>query len=157
MLPDNFLPHQELTQRLDPKFVVQTFIIDTSLFLPCAPHALQPIRRPHPTGSPVLAQRSSPTYKQPGMPFDFAYAVRDDYSGNDYAHRDPAASTSPPGSYRVALFRDQGRIIALTRPVATTTVCQRHLRGKARYPALPLPAHAPPTPAQLPTPTPPTP
>merc|ERR1712002_674530 len=53
----------------------------------------------------------APTYKEPGMPFDFAYAVRDDYQGVDFAHDANSDGHVTSGSYRVALPDGRTQIV----------------------------------------------
>ena len=61
---------------------------------------------PRPDSAPQYGPPPSypaPSYKEPGMPFDFAYAVKDDYKGVDFAHDESSDGHVTSGSYRVAL------------------------------------------------------
>ncbi|XP_042855741.1 cuticle protein 19-like [Penaeus japonicus] len=55
-----------------------------------------------------------PAYKEPGMPFDFAYAVKDDYTGNDFAHDETSDGKVTSGSYRVLLPDGRTQIVTFT-------------------------------------------
>nr|XP_027237273.1 cuticle protein 18.6-like [Penaeus vannamei] len=64
--------------------------------------------------SPPVYHAPHPTYKQPGMPFDFSYAVKDPYSGNDYAHAQTSDGHVTSGSYSVALPDGRTEIVEFT-------------------------------------------
>ncbi|XP_047482586.1 cuticle protein 21-like [Penaeus chinensis] len=68
---------------------------------------------PRPDSPPVYGA-PPPTYKQPGMPFEFAYAVQDDYSGNNYAHQQTSDGHVTSGSYSVALPDGRTEIVEFT-------------------------------------------
>ncbi|XP_076065068.1 cuticle protein 7-like [Oratosquilla oratoria] len=89
-----------------------------------------------------------PTYNQPGMPFAFAYAVKDDYSGNDYAHDQASDGKVTSGSYRVAL--PDGRIETVTFDADDYSgyVAKVTYEGEATHPA-PAPYHPPPPPTPV--------
>lgn len=44
-----------------------------------------------------------PAYKEPALPYNFAYNVRDDYSGLDYGHNENSDGSVVTGEYRVLL------------------------------------------------------
>ncbi|XP_076065070.1 cuticle protein 18.6-like [Oratosquilla oratoria] len=101
---------------------------------------------PQPDTPPVYGYtpHPPPTYNQPGMPFEFAYAVKD-YSGNDYAHEQKSDGKVTSGSYRVAL--PDGRIETVTFDADDYSgyVAKVSYEGEAKYPE-PAPYHPPPTP-----------
>ncbi|XP_076065102.1 cuticle protein 7-like [Oratosquilla oratoria] len=87
-----------------------------------------------------------PVYKEPGMPFEFAYAVKDDYSGNNFAHDEKSDGDVTSGSYRVLLPDGRTQIVTFTADHHNGYVAQVTYEGEATYPA-PAPYHPPPPPA----------
>ncbi|XP_069983628.1 cuticle protein 7-like [Penaeus vannamei] len=98
---------------------------------------------PRPDHPPVYAA-PHPTYKQPGMPFDFSYAVKDPYSGNDYAHAQTSDGHVTSGSYSVALPDGRTEIVEFTADHDNGYVANVAYEGEASYPA-PAPYHPPPS------------
>nr|XP_027237275.1 cuticle protein 18.6-like [Penaeus vannamei] len=90
--------------------------------------------------SPPVYHAPHPTYKQPGMPFDFSYAVKDPYSGNDYAHAQTSDGHVTSGSYSVALPDGRTEIVEFTADHDNGYVANVAYEGEASYPA-----HTPPT------------
>ncbi|XP_042234985.1 larval cuticle protein A3A-like [Homarus americanus] len=43
------------------------------------------------------------TYKQPGMPHNFAYTVRDEYAGTNFGHSEDSDGNTVQGTYNVDL------------------------------------------------------
>ena len=75
---------------------------------------------PRPDAPPSYGPPPSyPVYKEPGMPFDFAYAVKDDYKGVDFDRNESSDGHVTSGSYRVALpdGRTQVRTLPMMRAV----------------------------------------
>ncbi|XP_076065107.1 uncharacterized protein LOC143039134 [Oratosquilla oratoria] len=87
-----------------------------------------------------------PVYKEPGMPYDFAYAVKDEYSGNDFAHDEKSDGDVTSGSYRVALPDGRTQIVTFTADHHKGFVADVTYEGEASYPP-PAPYHPPPPPA----------
>ncbi|XP_042855278.1 extensin-like [Penaeus japonicus] len=102
---------------------------------------------PRPDNPPVYGA-PPPTYKQPGMPFDFAYAVKD-YSGNDYAHQETSDGHVTSGSYRVALPDGRTEIVTFEADHDNGYVANVAYEGEATYPA-PAPSYHPPAPSYHP-------
>ncbi|XP_063598141.1 cuticle protein 18.6-like [Penaeus indicus] len=96
---------------------------------------------PRPDSPPVYGA-PPPTYKQPGMPFDFAYAVQDDYSGNNYAHQETSDGHVTSGSYSVALPDGRTEIVEFTADHDNGYVANVAYEGEASYPA-PAPSYHP--------------
>ncbi|XP_047486120.1 cuticle protein 18.6-like [Penaeus chinensis] len=94
---------------------------------------------PRPDSPPVYG--AHPTYKQPGMPFDFSYAVRD-YSGNNYAHAQTSDGHVTSGSYSVALPDGRTEIVEFTADHDNGYVANVAYEGEASYPA-PVPSYHP--------------
>ncbi|CAL4090992.1 unnamed protein product, partial [Meganyctiphanes norvegica] len=89
----------------------------------------------------------APSYKEPGMPFDFAYAVRDDYKGVDFAHDENSDGHVTSGSYRVALPDGRTQIVTFTADHTNGYVAEVNYEGEAQYPETKPyapPAYAPP-------------
>ncbi|XP_042855253.1 cuticle protein 19-like [Penaeus japonicus] len=89
------------------------------------------------------------------MPFDFAYAVRDDYSGNDYAHQETSDGHVTSGSYRVALPDGRTEIVTFEADHDNGYVANVVYEGEATYPA-PAPSYHAPAPSYPAPPPPPT-
>ncbi|XP_042855231.1 cuticle protein 19-like [Penaeus japonicus] len=114
------------------------------LFLTVCALAALASAAPRPDSPPVYGA-PPPTYKQPGMPFDFAYAVKD-YSGNDYAHQETSDGHVTSGSYRVALPDGRTEIVTFEADHDNGYVANVVYEGEATYPA-PAPSYpAPPPP-----------
>ncbi|XP_037775512.1 cuticle protein 7-like [Penaeus monodon] len=96
---------------------------------------------PRPDTPPVYGP-PHPTYKQPGMPFDFSYAVRDPYSGNDYAHQETSDGHVTSGSYRVVLPDGRTEIVEFSADHDNGYVANVAYEGEASYPA-PAPSYHP--------------
>ena len=78
------------------------------------------------------------------MPFDFAYAVKDEYSGNDFGHDETSDGEVTKGSYRVLLPDGRTKIVTYTADHHNGFVAEVSYEGVASYPA-PAP-YAPPAP-----------
>ncbi|CAL4076185.1 unnamed protein product, partial [Meganyctiphanes norvegica] len=76
----------------------------------------------------------APSYKEPGMPFDFAYAVKDDYKGVDFAHDESSDGHVTSGSYRVALPDGRTQIVTFTATHEGGYVAEVAYEGEAQYP-----------------------
>ncbi|XP_037804278.1 cuticle protein 7-like [Penaeus monodon] len=97
---------------------------------------------PRPDTPPVYGP-PHPTYKQPGMPFDFSYAVRD-YSGNDYAHQETSDGHVTSGSYRVVLPDGRTEIVEFSADHDNGYVANVAYEGEASYPSpSPSPSYHP--------------
>ncbi|XP_037804329.1 cuticle protein 18.6-like [Penaeus monodon] len=107
---------------------------------------------PRPDSPPVYGA-PPPTYKQPGMPFDFSYAVKD-YSGNDYAHAQTSDGHVTSGSYRVALPDGRTEIVEFSADHDNGYVANVAYEGEASYPA-PAPSYHPAPAPSYPAPPPP--
>merc|ERR1712105_291345 len=86
---------------------------------------------PRPDSAPQYGPPPSypaPSYKEPGMPFDFAYAVKDDYKGVDFAHDESSDGHVTSGSYRVALPDGPHRLL----PSPLTTIMATSLMSPTR-------------------------
>ena len=49
-----------------------------------------------------------------GMPYDFAYTVKDDYSGNDFGHSENSDGNLVQGEYYVQLPDGRRQIVTYT-------------------------------------------
>ncbi|CAL4070544.1 unnamed protein product [Meganyctiphanes norvegica] len=94
----------------------------------------------------------APSYKEPGMPYDFAYAVNDDYKGVNFAHDESSDGHVTSGSYRVALPDGRTQIVTFTATHEGGYEAEVTYEGEAQYPevkpyAPAAPAYGPPAPA----------
>ncbi|KAK8384293.1 hypothetical protein O3P69_009219 [Scylla paramamosain] len=88
-----------------------------------------------------------PHYKEPGMPYDFAYAVKDDYTGNDFGQEESSDGHVTSGSYYVALPDGRVQKVSFTADHEGGYVADVTYEGEATYPAHPAPpAYGPPAP-----------
>ncbi|XP_047472511.1 pro-resilin-like [Penaeus chinensis] len=103
-----------------------------------------------------------PTYNAPApapsgpAQYDFNYAVKDDYSGNDFGHQESRNGYDTQGTYYVQL--PDGRLQTVTYTVNGDSgyVAEVSYQGEAQYPAQgPSPSYQPaPSPSYQPAPTP---
>ncbi|XP_047735760.1 extensin-like isoform X3 [Hyalella azteca] len=73
----------------------------------------QPPQQPEP--HPSYSNRQ-PSYQEPeeGMPFDYSYAVQDQYSGNNFGHNTNSDGKVTTGEYRVLLPDGRTQIVTYT-------------------------------------------
>ncbi|CAK1594886.1 unnamed protein product [Parnassius mnemosyne] len=71
-------------------------------------------------------------HHEPGMPFDFAYAVNED--GNDYSHNAISDGDITRGEYRVALPDGRVQIVKYTADWKNGFNADVSYEGEARYP-----------------------
>merc|ERR1739838_896875 len=130
-------PHITTTIMVTAKFVLATLMAVTVM---CAPRPDSAPQYGPPPSYPA------PSYKEPGMPFDFAYAVKDDYKGVDFAHDESSDGHVTSGSYRVALPDGRTQIVTFTATHEGGYVADVTYEGEAQYPeAKPYaPAYGPP-------------
>nr|XP_027214901.1 cuticle protein 7-like [Penaeus vannamei] len=115
---------------------------------------------------PTYGYTPEPTYEEPAK-YDFNYAVKDDYSGNDFGHQEARDGYNTQGSYYVLL--PDGRLQKVTYTVNGDSgyVAEVSYEGEAQHseykpaptykPAHPAPAYKPapayePAPAYKPAP-----
>ncbi|XP_026482276.1 pro-resilin-like [Ctenocephalides felis] len=70
----------------------------------------------------------------PGMPFDFAYAVQDAESGNDYSHNAVSDGDVTRGEYRVQLPDGRLQIVRYTADWKNGFNSEVTYEGQAKYP-----------------------
>ncbi|XP_076059603.1 uncharacterized protein LOC143036240 [Oratosquilla oratoria] len=103
--------------------------------------------------NPQYGYTPPPTY-QDSPKYDFNYAVKHDYSGNDFGHQETRDGYNTQGSYSVLL--PDGRLQTVTYTVNGDSgyVAQVTYEGEAQYPHYePAPYHPTPAPYR-PTPAP---
>lgn len=83
-------------------------------------------------------------HHEPGMPFDFQYAVKDDEYGNDFSHNANSDGDVVRGEYRVALPDGRLQIVRYTADWATGFHADVSYEGEARYPDAPAGGYGPP-------------
>ena len=119
-------------------FLFQIFLLAALVAVACA--------APKPDSPPSYGP-PPPSYKEPGMPYDFAYAVKDDYTGNDFGHDESSDGQVTSGSYRVLLPDGRTQIVTFTADHHNGYVAEVAYEGEASYPAPAPPAYGPPPPA----------
>merc|ERR1712128_122290 len=85
-------------------------------------------------GAPSQGYAPTPAYDEPAK-YDFNYAVKDDYSGNDFGHNEARNGYDTEGSYYVLL--PDGRLQTVTYTVNGDSgfVAEVTYEGEAQYPA----------------------
>lgn len=73
----------------------------------------------------------------PGMPYDFNYAVKDDYYGTDYSHNAVSDGDVVKGEYRVQLPDGRLQIVRYTADWKTGFHADVQYEGQASYPDAP--------------------
>ncbi|XP_064118893.1 vitelline membrane protein Vm26Ab-like [Macrobrachium nipponense] len=121
---------------------------------------------PEPTyGAPEPSYSApAPTYEEPqkGMPFDFDFAVNDQYQGLDFAHDSESDGNVVNGQYRVLLPDGRTQIVTYTADNSNGYQAEVTYEGEARYPepqpnspasaySAPAPAYSAPAPAPQPS------
>ncbi|XP_068248806.1 cuticle protein 7-like [Palaemon carinicauda] len=101
-----------------------------------------------------------PSYekKEEGMPFDFEYAVRDDYKGLDFDHDSNSDGKVVNGQYRVLLPDGRTQIVTYTADHHNGYQAEVTYEGEAQYPQPqpynPAPSYSAPAPSySAPAPT----
>merc|ERR1712025_401086 len=82
---------------------------------------------------PSYGYAPQPSYEEPAK-YDFNYAVKDDYSGNDFGHQEARDGYDTQGSYYVQL--PDGRLQKVTYTVNGDSgyVAEVTYEGEAQYP-----------------------
>ncbi|KAK7073833.1 hypothetical protein SK128_017592, partial [Halocaridina rubra] len=84
----------------------------------------------HPLGySPPLYEE-----KEKGMPFDFEYAVKDDYKNLDFGHKSNSDGNVVTGEYRVVLPDGRTQIVTYTADHYNGYQAVVRYEGEAKYP-----------------------
>ncbi|XP_042858771.1 pro-resilin-like [Penaeus japonicus] len=144
--------------------VIATLILGT--FADSAPRYSSPTpsyNPPAPVYNPPTPAYSAPAPSGPAQ-YDFNYAVKDDYSGNDFGHQESRDGYDTQGTYYVQL--PDGRLQTVTYTVNGDSgyIADVSYQGEAQYPAqgtfrsyqpAPSPSYQPaPSPSYQPAPTP---
>lgn len=88
---------------------------------------------------------------EPGMPFDFTYAVKDDV-GNDFSHQAESDGDVVKGEYRILLPDGRTQVVKYTADWKNGYNAEVTFEGEATYPE-PAPTQRPTTRAPAPRPT----
>ncbi|XP_064118896.1 cuticle protein 19-like [Macrobrachium nipponense] len=110
---------------------------------------------PQPTYSAPEPSYSAPapSYEEPeeGMPFDFEFAVNDQYKGLDFAHDSESDGNVVKGEYHVLLPDGRTQIVTYTADAYNGYQAEVTYEGEAQYPEpqpyTPAPAYSAPAPA----------
>ena len=83
---------------------------------------------------PAYGYAPAPAYPEEPAKYDFNYAVKDDYSGNDFGHQEARDGYDTQGSYYVQL--PDGRLQKVTYTVNGDSgyVAEVTYEGEAQYP-----------------------
>ncbi|XP_046642273.1 cuticle protein 19-like [Daphnia pulicaria] len=82
------------------------------------------------------------SYDYAPMPYNFAWAVKDDYTYNDYAHQETADDKGyVTGSYRVLLPDGRTQIVTYKADDYSGYVADVKYEGEAKYPEYNKPAY----------------
>merc|ERR1719495_589125 len=92
------------------------------------------------------------------MPYDYAYAVKDDYKGVDFNAKETSDGSNVVGEYRVLLPDGRTQIVTYTADHYKGYVADVTYEGEAQYPEpapykpapsykAPAPAYSPPAPS----------
>ncbi|XP_063591752.1 pro-resilin-like [Penaeus indicus] len=111
---------------------------------------------PTPSYNPPTPTYGAPAPASGPAQYDFNYAVKDDYSGNDFGHQESRNGYDTQGTYYVQL--PDGRLQTVTYNVNGDSgyVAEVSYQGEAQYPAQqPSRSYQPaPSPSYQPAPTP---
>ena len=83
-----------------------------------------------------------PAYKEPGMPYEFSYGVKDAYAGNDFGHEEISDGKVTSGSYKVLLPDGRTQIVSFTADHENGFQAQVSYEGEIKAYA-PAPAYKP--------------
>ncbi|KAG7161328.1 extensin-like [Homarus americanus] len=100
-------------------------------------------------GTPAPAY-APPSHDNKGMPYDFAYGVKDDYTGNNYGHNENSDGNTVTGEYSVLLPDSRTQIVTYTADHYKGYIAEVRYEGEARYdepqhyaPKYPVPSYKP--------------
>lgn len=79
----------------------------------------------------------------PGMPYDFNYAVKDDYYGTDFSHNAVSDGDQVKGEYKVLLPDGRLQIVSYIADWKTGFHPTIQYQGEPRYPAPGPPGRGP--------------
>jgi len=95
-------------------------------------------RRPYESESDVAAEGLNPDGEhEPGMPYDFTYAVKDDY-GNDFSHSAESDGEVVKGEYKTLLPDGRTQIVRYTADWKNGYNAEVTYEGEAVYPEEPV-------------------
>ncbi|XP_063590350.1 cuticle protein 19-like isoform X1 [Penaeus indicus] len=77
--------------------------------------------------------------EEPGMPFDFAYSVKDDYTGNAFGHAAQSDGIITSGSYRVLLPDGRTQVVTFSADPHNGYQAEVTYEGEAIY-SIPKPS-----------------
>jgi len=97
------------------------------------PQRPQPSRRPQPP-STTYGPPADDHHHEPGMPYDFQYAVRDADFGNDFSQQEKSDGDVITGEYRVLLPDGRTQIVRYTADWKNGYNAEVTYEGEARYP-----------------------
>merc|ERR1712128_260315 len=139
-----FILNMALTKVLFGLCLVASAVIALPDRRPTAGYGYQPPQPTHTNPAPSYAppqpsySAPQPTYQEPekeeGMPFDFGYAVKDDYKGIDFDHNSNSDGKVVTGEYRVLLPDGRTQIVTYTADHYNGYQAEVTYEGEAQYP-----------------------
>ncbi|XP_063695880.1 pro-resilin-like [Culicoides brevitarsis] len=103
--------------------------------LPAPPPRPAAPRPPAPQNRPPQSQADH--VHEPGMPYDFQYAVKDQPSQNDFSHNAASDGDVVKGEYRVAMPDGRTQIVKYTADWKNGYNAEVTYEGEARFPDQP--------------------
>ncbi|CAL4171513.1 unnamed protein product, partial [Meganyctiphanes norvegica] len=109
-----------------------------------------------PPQAPSYSPPPQPSYAAPEEPakYDFNYAVKDDYSGNDFGHQEGRDGAYTSGSYYVQLPDGRLQKVSYTVDGDSGYAAEVTYEGEAQYPAAAPSGYPAPEPSGYQPPTP---
>ncbi|CAL4142093.1 unnamed protein product, partial [Meganyctiphanes norvegica] len=89
---------------------------------------------PAPSYHAPAPSHHKPTYEEKAHPYEYTYAVKDDYTGNDFGHKETSnGDGTVSGSYRVLLPDGRTQIVTYTADHYNGYQAEVHYEGEAHY------------------------
>ena len=140
-------------------FVAADTPAPTPAYRPAPTPSYKPAPAPSYKPAPAPSYKPAPSYQEPSYgPASYSYdwAVKDDYSGNNYGQSETRNDKNTVGSYYVLLPDGRTQTVSYTVDAYGGYVAEVTYSGEAKYPDppkyKPAPSYAP-TPAYKPAPT----
>ncbi|XP_046440974.1 cuticle protein 19-like [Daphnia pulex] len=128
---------QQPDTRLNMKIIILAVVIAAA-----AAASVYPPKPAYPAPAYPAPAYPTKSYDYAPMPYDFAWAVKDDYTYNDYAHQETSdGKGAVTGSYRVLLPDGRTQTVNYKADDYTGYVADVKYSGEAKYPEYNKPAY----------------